>query len=259
MPKTKKIEKQTAEKKSTQKKSTKVKSDQRNDLLIPVYDPSGSQKGTVEFPKELFVADVNPKLLAQYVRVYLTNQRQGTASTKTRSEVKGSTRKIYRQKGTGRARHGDIKAPIFVGGGVANTFFWAEGFKVGKSLKDRKYLKMSQKLLKNKKQIRKAFLYSLSSKLKEKGIVGLSNLFKDIEPKTKNFYQFLKSLDLTKEKILLVFPKLEKENVVRAARNLPNVEITSDSSLNAYIILKNNKLFLFEDSLKMMAKQSHGN
>lgn len=242
MPKTKKIEKQTAEKKSTQKKSTKVKSDQRNDLLIPVYDPSGSQKGTVEFPKELFVADVNPKLLAQYVRVYLTNQRQGTASTKTRSEVKGSTRKIYRQKGTGRARHGDIKAPIFVGGGVVG----------GPRPKDYR-LKM------NKKQIRKAFLYSLSSKLKEKGIVGLSNLFKDIEPKTKNFYQFLKSLDLTKEKILLVFPKLEKENVVRAARNLPNVEITSDSSLNAYIILKNNKLFLFEDSLKMMAKQSHGN
>src|SRR3989344_7204583 len=89
-------------------------------LTVPVYEISGKEKGSLSLPKEAFSVDVNKALLAQAVRVYQSNQRQGTASTKTRGEVVGSTRKIYRQKGTGRARHGDIKAPIFVGGGVAH-------------------------------------------------------------------------------------------------------------------------------------------
>ena len=96
----------------------KVKKTVKAGLTIPVYGLDGKEKGAAELPKEIFTVEASPKLLAQYVRVYLVNRRQGTASTKTRGEVSGSTRKIYKQKGTGKARHGDIKAPIFTGGGV---------------------------------------------------------------------------------------------------------------------------------------------
>src|SRR3989344_7875158 len=89
-------------------------------LKADVFDLSGKVTTTVTLPEYLFGAKVNRPLMAQAVRVYLANQRAGTQSTKTRGEVDGSTRKIYRQKGTGRARHGGIRAPIFVGGGIAH-------------------------------------------------------------------------------------------------------------------------------------------
>jgi len=89
-------------------------------LKVEVIDTVGKVVETMELPKELFGAKINSVLMAQAVRVYLANQRLGTASTKTRGEVDGSTRKIYRQKGTGRARHGGIRAPIFVKGGIAH-------------------------------------------------------------------------------------------------------------------------------------------
>ena len=87
-------------------------------LSVPVYSLLGRAAGTMILPKEIFGKVVNKKLLAQAVRVYMTNQKNMTASTKTRGEVRGSTAKIQRQKGTGKARHGSIRAPIFVGGGV---------------------------------------------------------------------------------------------------------------------------------------------
>src|SRR3989338_5152877 len=87
-------------------------------LVAKVFDTKGALKKTIDLPKEIFGVQENNILLAQAVRVYLANQRQGTVSTKTRGEVAGSTRKIYRQKGTGRARHGSIRAPIFVHGGL---------------------------------------------------------------------------------------------------------------------------------------------
>jgi len=103
------------------------------------------------FPKEIFAVKASDKLLSQYVYVYLNNLKKGRHKTKTRGEVAGSTRKIYRQKGTGRARHGDIKAPIFVGGGVA---FGPTG--------------QYRRLKLTKKMRRKALFYALSLKLKEK-------------------------------------------------------------------------------------------
>src|SRR3990167_3959461 len=102
-------------KSSESQKAAKVVS-KASKFSVPVYSLTGKKKGTVELPKEIFGAAISDKLMAQAARVYLVNQRQGTASTKTRGEVRGSTRKIYRQKGTGRARHGSITAPIFRGG-----------------------------------------------------------------------------------------------------------------------------------------------
>src|SRR5258708_681779 len=86
-------------------------------LSIPVYSLAGKQSGEMTLPKEIFGSNINKPLLAQAVRVYTTNQKNLLASTKTRGEIKASKAKIYRQKGTGKARHGAISAPIFVGGG----------------------------------------------------------------------------------------------------------------------------------------------
>src|SRR3989344_6756187 len=141
-------------------------------LTIPVYNLEGKEVKTLDVPKEIFSVKPNPKLLAQYVRVYLTNNRQGTASTKTRGEVRGSTRKIYRQKGTGRARHGAITAPIFVGGGVVF------------GPKPRDY---SRKL---PQKMKKAALFSaLTAKRIDNAVKVIGNL-DTIVPKTKEMAKF---------------------------------------------------------------------
>lgn len=203
-------------------------------LSVPVYDINGKEKGNLELPKEAFSTPAKPELLAQAVRVYLANQRQGTASTKTRSEVIGSTRKIYRQKGTGRARHGDIKAPIFVGGGVVG----------GPKPKD-------YTLSFNKKQKRKAFFGALTLKLKENGILGLSDSVLKIDPKTKKISDFLKELKLEKSKVTIVLPKMERSNFILASRNLPNVGLIDSVSLNTYKVLNSEKIFFVEKALEV--------
>ena len=132
------------------------KVEKKSKLSLSVYGIDGKEQKTIELPKDVFAATENKSLLAQAVRVYLVNQRQGNVKVKTRSEVIGSTRKIYRQKGTGKARHGAIKAPIFVGGGVAH------------GPKQKEY-----NLKFNKKEKKLALYGALSSKLKEKKIFGL--------------------------------------------------------------------------------------
>lgn len=216
---------------------TKVKKSVKVGLTIPVYDLDGNKKTTLEVAKEIFGIESSPKLVAQYIRVYLANQRQGTSSAKTRGEVKGSTRKIYRQKGTGKARHGDIKAPIFVGGGVVG------GPKPGDFS-----LKM------NKKQIKKALFVALSLKFKAGDIFALSNNFYKIEPKTKIFAGFLKTVGLSETKTLLVINKGKEKNLVLAARNLNNINLINAMSINAYEILSNRKILFLEEALPIMEK-----
>lgn len=228
MPRAKKI------KQSEVKKSVKAVVKKTTGLAIPVYDISGKEKRVLDLPKEAFSIVVKPQLLAQAVRVYQFNQRQGTASTKTRGEVVGSTRKIYRQKGTGRARHGDIKAPIFVGGGIVG----------GPKPKD-------YSLDINKKQKRKAFFGALTLKLKEKSIFGIADSALKIEPKTKLVANFLKTLKLTGKKITFVLPKMEKKNFVLATGNLSGVDLINCQSLNTYQILNSTKLIFFESALEV--------
>jgi len=229
MPKTKAV--QTDSKKD--KKPKQIKKD--TSPTIPVYGLDGKEEKKIIFPKEIFLSKTNSSVLAQYIRVYLTNQRQGTASAKTRGQVSGSTRKIYRQKGTGRARHGDIKAPIFIGGGVVG------------GPKPKEY---SLKI--NKKQAKKALFCALSLKLQEKAIIGLIDKFLNIRPKTKAVVEFLKKTDLADKKILLILPKMEKNNLMLAARNLPNIELVGATSINPYTLLKNQKILLLENSLSII-------
>src|SRR3972149_950729 len=101
------------------KKAVTKKLPSQTGLKLSVYNMAGKSVETLILPKEIFGAEINTHLMTQAVRVYLANQRRGTVKTKSRGEVNISTRKIYRQKGTGRARHGAASAPIFVGGGVA--------------------------------------------------------------------------------------------------------------------------------------------
>jgi len=223
------------EKKARESNKKEVK--KNKDLTTIKYFPNGKKEEFI-LEKKLFDTKVNPKTLALYVRVYLANQRQGTASTKTRSEVAGSTRKIYRQKGTGRARHGDIKAPIFVGGGIAF------------GPKPRDY---SLKL--NKKQKQQAFLGALTYQFKNENVLIFDNSFLTIKPKTKELFDFFVKNNLIEEKKLIVLPKMEKNNLILAGRNIPNLEFVSCNNLNAYQILNTKKIIFLEDALKNLIKK----
>lgn len=232
MPKVKKPEEKTEAKKTTK---TEVK--KTSGLTVPVFDLNGNDKGSLELPKEAFSVTVKPSLLAQAIRVYQSNQRQGTASTKTRGEIIGSTRKIYRQKGTGRARHGSIKAPIFIGGGIVG----------GPRPRD-----FSLKI--NQKQKRKAFFGALTLKLKEKNIFGLVDKALTIEPKTKIVNALIRKIGFEKEKVLFVLPKMEKNNFVLAVRNLEKISYIDAVSLNIFQIFNYTKLIFLESALEVFKK-----
>lgn len=233
------MKKQESIKKAQVKKAVvkPVKKTTNSNLSLSIYDIRGAVKGEVSLPKEIFATEASPKLLATYVRVYLANQRQGNAQTKTRAEVKGSTRKIYKQKGTGRARHGSKRAPIFVGGGV--TF--------GPKSKDYQ-LKM------NKKQKRKALFNALTLKRKEQNAIGLTDESLKIEPKTKNVLNFLKKLNLSQKKVLFILPSTEKNNLMLAARNLPNSQLIDVKSINPYVVLKNEKVVFLKSAVEVLSK-----
>jgi len=218
-------------KKKTVKKTTKKAGDS-----IPVYDVTGKTETDYFLPESIFGVKINPKLLSQAVRVYLTNQRQGNASTKTRGDVTGSTRKIYRQKGTGRARHGDIKAPIFVGGGV-----------VGGPKPKNYFLKF------NKKQKKKALLEALSLKKEKNSLIILSDRFLKIEPKTKTLINFFNKANLNRGKKLIIIPNEGKSNLSLAARNISDVEVVEVKSLNSYQVLNSQKVLISLKAIDILA------
>ncbi len=207
-------------------------------LKLSVYNTSGKSTETLTLPKEIFGVDINKALMTQAVRVYLANQRRGTVKTKSRGEVNISTRKIYRQKGTGRARHGAASAPIFVGGGVA----------LGPKPRD-----YSMKLSQKAKQ--KALFSSLSSKVKDGEIMLVSGLTR-LEPKTKNMVDLLEKLQLNgkKQRLLLVTPRSSKDfdSVVRASRNIEGVSVTPSNLLNTYEILRARKILLMKEAIVVL-------
>jgi len=213
-----------------------AKTQKKGSLSVNALDLTGKVVESVSLPTELFGAKINKTLMAQAVRVSLANQRQGNASTKSRGEVRGSTRKIYRQKGTGRARHGGVRAPIFVHGGVAH----------GPKPHDFS-LSMPQKMR------QKALFSALSAKVKDNNITVLTG-FETMEPKTKHFAAFLKAADLqSKKSVLVVLPKKE-ENVVKAVRNIDGVSYLLATQLNTYDILTSNTVLVLKDALSVMEK-----
>lgn len=210
-------------------------------VKVTVYNSDGSSKGSITLPSDVFGTKPNNKLIAQAVRVYLANQRQGNASTKTRSEVIGSTRKIYRQKGTGRARHGALKAPLFVGGGVAH------GPKPH-----------SFSLDFPKKMRQKALISALSQKAQEGSIKVIDGEFSG---KTKDFSKMLKAMELVTKgktaKTLVVID--ENKNALKASRNIKNIEIENASTLSTYGVMVNKNIIFMKNSVTKITDRFNKN
>ena len=197
-------------------------------MKVAVVDINGKNTGRkVELSDAIFAIEPNKHAVYLDVKQHLANQRQGTHKAKERADIKGSTRKIKKQKGTGTARAGSIKSPIFRGGG--RVF----------GPRPRSY---SFKLNKNLKQL--ARQSALSIKAKEENIVVLENFTFDA-PKTKDFINILKALELENKKSLFVLDSSNK-NVYLSSRNLKNANIISTSRLNTYNVLNANKVVLSE-------------
>lgn len=201
-----------------------------NKLKADVYDLSGKVVESINLPAEIFGVKVNKKLIAQAVRVYLANQRTGSATTKTRGEVRGSTRKIYRQKGTGRARHGAVRAPIFVHGGIAH----------GPKSRDFS-LKMPQKM-------KRAALNSLLSLKMNSGEIKILSDAENADGKTKNIIKFLRTVKLEGKKILFVFGK-KQEKFMLAARNVKGVSFELAKQLHIYELMHSQEILFIKDSI----------
>jgi large subunit ribosomal protein L4 len=219
------------------KKATKVvvkeEVDSVKGIRTSVVGLDGKATGSITLPSELFAAKINKQLMAQAVRVYLANQRGGHASTKTRGEVEGSTRKIYKQKGTGKARHGGIRAPIFVGGGIV----------FGPRPRDYS-LAFPQKM----KHV--ALASALTQQLEHKNIIIVSGL--SLVKKTKEMASMLISIGATR-KTLFVTPK-ESAVVVRAGRNIEGVDILPVSDINTYSVLMHGKVVFMKEAIGELKK-----
>lgn len=199
-------------------------------MELVVYNIDGTQTSkSVSLSDEIFGIEPNDHAIYMDVKHYLANQRQGTHKTKGRSEVKGSTRKLHRQKGTGGSRKGDIKNPIFRGGG---RIFGPEprdySFKLNKKVK---------------KLARKS---ALSYKAKDNNIIVLEGF--SIEPKTKNYVEILKKFNLDNKKSLLVLPEVDR-SIVLSSRNLPKAKVSVATDLNTYMILDADQMIILEESL----------
>lgn len=202
------------------------------------YDLSGKETGKVSLPAEIFGQKENKSLISQYIYIYLQNQRQGTVSTKTRSEVVGTTKKMYKQKGTGRARHGSKKAPIFVGGGVT---FGPKPVDYNKDL--------------NKKQKKKALYIALSSKANDKKIRVLELTDFDFKPETKKVFNFLKVMKLSEKKSLFILPKVTKNGFLLSIRNIEDCDVIQYDTLNPYEVLNHDEMIFVGDSHELLYKR----
>jgi len=205
-------------------------------MEIKVYNSKGEDTGKkVVLEDSVFGIEPNDHVIYMDVKQYLANKRQGTAKTKERSEVAGSTRKLGNQKGGGIARRGDVKSPIMVGGG---RIFGP---------KPRDY---SFKL--NKKEKALARKSALSYKLKEKAITVVEDFSFDT-PKTKEFLSIVKNLNIENKKLLMILPE-NNDIMYLSARNLQKAKVSTISELNTYKLLDASHLLIFESSIDALNK-----
>jgi len=199
---------------------------------VSVFDMAGKQVSDLELSEAIFGIEPNEAVLHEVIKNYLAHQRQGTQSTKTRTEVRGGGKKPWRQKGTGHARHGSIRSPIWKGGGVA----------LGPKPRDYTYSL-------NKKVRKLALKSALSQKAIEENIVVVDNIKFD-EYKTKAFIEMLKALNVDK-KALIVMPDAE-DKVIKSANNIPGIKTTLVNTLNAYDVLNHDKFIVVKDAVALI-------
>ena len=199
-------------------------------MQTKVVNIKGQEVGKITLSDEVFKAPYNEALIHQVIVAYLANQRQGTKSTLTRTEVRGGGRKPWRQKGTGNARQGSIRAPQWIKGGVVFA------------PKPRDF---SQKV--NKQMKKGAFVSALSTCLAEKSLIIVDSLELK-EPKTKVMAEILKDLNLNKRTTIVTAGV--NENVVKSASNIPNVAVTTDALLCTYDIVVSDKILITKEAVK---------
>lgn len=196
---------------------------------VALYNVKGEKIGDIELKEDIFGAEINETAMHDVVVMQLANRRLGTHDTKTRAEVSGGGKKPWRQKGTGRARAGSTRSPIWRTGGIV----------FGPHPRSYKYT-MPKKIK------RVAIKSALSSKVKSGGIIVLDELSLQ-QPKTKDMVAILSNLNIDK-KALVVTAGVDV-NVVKSARNIPGVTSTFASSLNVYDILNHDKLVITRDAV----------
>ena len=199
---------------------------------VDVYNIEGKKVSDIELNESIFGIEPNEAIVHSVLVNYLANLRQGTQSTKTRSEVSGGGRKPWRQKGTGRARQGSIRAPQWVKGGIA----------LGPKPRTYKYRV-------NKKERQLAIKSVLSSKVLENNLVVVDKVEMK-EMKTKNMVKALDSLKVT-GKTLILLPE-KNENVQKSARNIEGVKTTLVNTINVYDLLKYKNLVITLDTVKKL-------
>ncbi|MDY2913398.1 MAG: 50S ribosomal protein L4 [Candidatus Enteromonas sp.] len=204
-------------------------------ISLKVVTLKGEDAGKVQVSAEVFgVKDVNPQIIKNAVTVYQANLRQATAKTKKRHEVHGTNKKPWRQKGTGRARAGDVKSPIWVGGG---TVFGPDGTQ-------------NFKLSQNKKEHNLALRGVLSEKVTENGIVVVDEMAVETKS-TKAFVEILKAIKVEGKKVLLV-TEYENENVVCSARNIKDLVVTTSDNISVYDALYFDVIVVSKDGIKQI-------
>lgn len=199
-------------------------------MEIPVYSKEGEKIDNLQLDDKKFGGPIRKKLLRDAVIMYEANKRQGTASTKTKSEVAGGGRKPWTQKHTGRARAGSIRSPLWKGGGVSH----------GPKPRDYSFAIP-------KKARRLALYTALSAKARDNELVVIDDLNFDI-PKTKQMVGILKALNMDNSSCLIVIPRVN-ETVWKSARNIPSVKVMTSTELNAYEVLKPKKVLLTKEAL----------
>ena len=206
-------------------------------MQVDVLNKSGVATGrTVELPEDIFGIEPNDHCIYLSVKQYLADQRQGTSKTKTRAEVQGSSKKLHKQKGTGGSRKGNIRNPLYKGGGAVNgPKPHLYGFKLNRKVKD--LAKMS----------------ALSHKARENKIVVVEDLNIDT-PKTSQFLAVLESLRGDNRKSLFVLPE-HNDNVYLSGRNLPDHKTVVMSDMNTYDLTNANVLIFTESAAKMFTEE----
>ncbi len=205
-------------------------------MKAKVFTQEGKEKGTLDLPAEIFGVEINRSLMHSVVTAYLTNQRQGTAKTKTRTEVSGGGAKPFRQKGTGRARAGSNTSPLWVRGGKA---FGAI---------PRSYSRTIPKKVK-----RAALCSALTARAADEKIMVIDQLKLD-EPKTKKVNDLFSELAISNKKNLLIIGEGDR-NVFLSGRNIKNVSVRQVKDINTYDVLNNENIVFCTENLIEKVKE----
>ncbi len=196
---------------------------------VALYNMNGEKVDEISLREEIFGVEINEHAMREVVLAYLANRRRGTASTKTRAEVRGGGAKPWRQKGTGRARHGSTRSPIWTGGGV--TF----------GPKPRQY-----KYSVPKKVKRLALKSALAAKVQEGGLIAVNELSFE-EPKTKQMTNVLSGLNVDTKALIITGEN--DANTIKSARNIEGVKAAKVNNINVYDILNHNKLIMTKEAI----------